>query len=141
MRFEKSIEIDADQQQVWEVLSDLEAWPRRIETVDTVEALTPGPVIQGSRFRLKQPKLPEGEWDVTVWEPPSYFEWRQKSGGATSVAGHRVEALGPGRSRLTLTMDMRGLLIPIMGLFMKGLVNRYMALEAEGMKTAAESSS
>ena len=39
MHFEKTIEIDAPQQRVWDVLSDLEAWPQRIETVDTVELL------------------------------------------------------------------------------------------------------
>ena len=58
--------------------------------------------------------------------------------GATSVAGHRVDALEAGRARLTLTLDMRGILIPIV-MFYKGLTNRYMNLEAEGMKRAAES--
>ena len=89
-------------------------------------------------MRLKQPKLPEGIWEVTVWDAPSYFEWTQKSGGTTSVAGHRVESLGDGRARLTLTLDMSGLLIPIMMLFYRNLTNRYMTLEAEGMKRAAE---
>jgi uncharacterized membrane protein len=139
MRFEKSIDIDAPQQRVWDVLSDLEGWPQRIETVDTIELLTPAPITKGSRVRLKQPKLPEGIWDITVWDAPSYFEWTQKSSGTTSVAGHRVEALGAGRARLTLTLDMRGLLIPIIALFYKDLTNRYMNLEAEGMKRAAES--
>ena len=125
MRFEKSIDIDVP--------------PQRIETVDVVELLTPAPITTGSRVRLKQPKLPEGTWDVTVWDPPSYFEWTQKMSGATSVAGHRVEALGEGRARLTLTLDMRGLLIPIVALFYRKLTNRYMDLEAEGMKRAAES--
>ena len=138
MRFEKSIDIDAPQQRVWAVLGDLEAWPQRIETVDTVELLTPAPITTGSRVRLKQPKLPEGTWDITVWDAPSNFEWTQKAGGTTSVAGHRVEALGQNRARLTLTLDMRGLLIPIMALFYKDLTNRYMTLEAEGMKRAAE---
>jgi uncharacterized membrane protein len=138
MRFEKSIEIDASQQRVWDVLSDLEAWPRRIETVDTVELLTPSPMTKGSRVRLKQPKLPEGIWEITVWDAPSYFEWTQKASGVTSVAGHRVEALGEGRARLTLTLDMRGFLIPVLGRLYKGLTNRYMNLEAEGMKRAAE---
>ena len=64
---------------------------------------------------------------------------RRRSSGITSVAGHRVEALGEGRARLTLTLDMRGLLIPIIALFYKELTNRYMNLEAEGMKRAAES--
>ena len=139
MRFEKSIEIDASQERVWEVLSDLEAWPQRIETVDTVELLTPAPITTGSRVRLKQPKLPEGTWDITVWDAPSYFEWTQKTSGVTSVAGHRVDPLGPDRARLTLTLEMRGLLIPIIGLFYRDLTNRYMTLEAEGMKRAAES--
>ena len=139
MRFEKSIEIEAPQQRVWDVLSDIEAWPQRIETVDVVELLTPGPIAKGSRVRLKQPKLPEGTWDVTVWDAPSYFEWTQKMGGTTSIAGHRVEALGEGRARLTLTLDMGGLLIPIMLLFYRDLTNRYMKLEADGMKRAAES--
>ncbi len=139
MRFEKSIEIDAPQRRVWDVLSDVEAWPRRIETVDTVELLTPPPITTGSRVRLKQPKLPEGTWDVTAWDAPSFFEWTQKTGGVISVAGHRVEAIDDDRSRLSLTLDMNGLLIPIMMLFYKDLTNRYMTLEAEGMKRAAES--
>jgi uncharacterized membrane protein len=139
MRFEQSVDIDASQQRVWDALSDLEAWPQRIETVDVVELLTPPPVAEGSRVRLKQPRLPEGTWEVTVWDAPSYFEWRQKSGGVTNVAGHRVEALEEGRSRLTLTLDMRGLLVPIVAIFYRGLTNRYMTTEAQGMKRAAES--
>lgn len=139
MRFERSIDIEASQQRVWDVLSDVESWPRRIETVGEIELRTPPPIATGSRIRLKQPKLPEGTWDVTTWDAPSYFEWRQKSGGVTNVAGHRVEALDDGRSRLTLTLEMTGLLVPILGRFYSNLTNRYMGLEAEGMKRAAES--
>jgi uncharacterized membrane protein len=138
VHFEKTIEIDAPQQHVWDTLTDVEAWPQRIETVDEVEVLTPAPLTKGSRVRLKQPKLGEGIWDITVWDAPSYFEWTQKTSGVTSVAGHRVEAMGDGRSRLTLSVDMRGFLTPVVALFFKGLTNRYMDLEAEGMKRAAE---
>jgi uncharacterized membrane protein len=139
MRFETTIDIDAPQQRVWDVLSALEAWPQRLETVESVELLTPAPISTGSRVRLKQPKLAEGTWDITIWDPPTYFEWTQKSSGITNVAGHRVEALGAGRARLTLTLDMRGLLVPIMGRFYRELTDRYMNIEAEGMKRAAES--
>ena len=139
MRFEQSIEMDASQQRVWDVISDIEAWPERIETVESVELLTPAPIAKGSRVRLKQPKLGEGTWEVGVWDEPSYFEWTQKMTGSTIVAGHRVEALGDGRARLTLTIDMHGLLIPIFGRIYKDLTNRYLTLETEGMKRAAES--
>ena len=121
------------------MLTDIEAWPRQIETVDVVELLTPAPLGQGSRVRLKQPKLPEGIWEVTVWDAPSYFEYRQQSSGVTSVAGHRVDSLEEGRTRLTLTLDMRGLMVAVVAVFFKGLTNRYMTLEAQGMKRAAES--
>lgn len=138
MHFEQSIDIDAQQQRVWDVLTDLEAWPRRIETVDAVELLTPPPMAEGSRILLKQPKLGEGTFDITVWDPPSYFEMRQKSSGITTIAGHRVEMLEENRSRLTLSLDMRGPMIPVAALF-RGLTNRYMTIEAQGMKLAAES--
>lgn len=139
MRFEKSVDIDASRQRVWEVLTDLEAWPERVGTVDSVELLTPAAVAVGSRVRLRQPKVPEGVWEVTVWDAPAYFEFRQTTGGMTSVAGHRVEALDDGRSRLTLTLDMRGLLIPLVALFSKGMTNQYLTSEAQDMKRAAES--
>ena len=139
MRFEKSIEIAASQQRVWDVLTEVEAWPQRIETVDTVELLTPAPLAKGTRVRLRQPKLPEGTWEITVWDAPASFEWTQKEGGMTIVAGHRIESVGNGHARLTLTIDMRGLLVPVFGRFYRGLTNDYMSLEAEGMKRAAES--
>src|SRR5215210_1684350 len=103
MRFEQSIDIDAP--------------PQRIETVDDVELLTPAPMGEGSLIRLKQPKLPEATWEVTVWDTPSYFEYRQQSSGITSVAGRRVEALEEGRSRLSLTLEMRGLPVVVVALF------------------------
>ncbi len=139
MRFEHSIEIDAPQQRAWDVLTNLEGWPQRIETVDEIELLTPLPVGVGTRVRLKQPKLGEGTWEVTAWDAPSSFEWRQQASGVTTVAAHRVEALEDGRSRLILMLEMRGLLVPIFGRMFKGLTNDYMTREAQDLKRAAES--
>ena len=63
-----------------------------------------------------------------------------RPGTTPALSGsHRVEALGDGRARLTLTLEMRGLVISIIGRFYRDLTNRYMHLEAEGMKRAAES--
>ena len=48
MRFEESIDIDVGQQRVWDVLTDIEAWPRHIETVDVAERSHPHRWRQGS---------------------------------------------------------------------------------------------
>lgn len=138
MRFERSIDIDAPQQRVWDVVTDLEGWPQHIDTVESIEILTPKPVTTGSRVRLKQPKLSEGVWDVTVWDAPARFEWTQKTGALTSVADHRIEALSDDRTRLTLILDMRGLLVIMVALFYRGLTNDYLTRETQGMKRAAE---
>lgn len=139
MRFEKTIDIDAPPQRVWEVLTGFERWPQRIETVEHVKILTAAPIDIGTRVELKQPRLPDGIWEINAWDGPRYFEWTQRQTGVTSVAGHRVDALGEFRSHLTLTLDMRGLLVPLMGLFYKNLTVDYMTRETEGIKRAAES--
>jgi carbon monoxide dehydrogenase subunit G len=139
MHFEHSADVDAPQQRVWDVLTDFASWPQRIETVDEAELITPAPAGVGSRVRLKQPKLGEETWEVTVWDAPAFFEFRQTSSGVTTVAGHRVEAVDEHRSRLTLTLDMRGLLVPVFGRIYRDLTNDYMTREAQGIKRAAES--
>lgn len=141
MRFEQSVEINASQQRVWDVLSDLESWPNTVDTIEDLEILTPPPLDAGGRVRLRQPKVPEGVWTVTEWTPPFSFEWQQKERGVTSAAGHRVEALGPDRSRLVLTLEMRGLVITITGRLFKNMIRDYMQREAEGLKCAAEAPS
>jgi len=140
MRFEKSIDINASPQRVWEIVSGIEAWPQRIGTVDTIKVLTAPPIDTGTQVRRKQPTLPDGIWEINVWDVPLYFEWTQKQNGVTSVAGHRVDSLGELRARLTLTLDMSGLLVPLIGLFYKNLTNEYMDREAEDIRRAAESS-
>jgi carbon monoxide dehydrogenase subunit G len=139
MRLEHSVDVDAPPQRMWDVLTDFEAWPQRIETVDEAEVLTTPPVAIGTRVRLRQPKLPEAIYEVITWDPPSSFELRSKSSGVTTVAGHRVDALDDGRARLTLTLEMSGLLAQVFGRMFKGLTTDYMSAEARDLKRAAES--
>lgn len=137
MRLERSIDIDAPQERVWDVRTDLEAGPRRIDTVDEIELLAPAPLTWGSRVRLKQPKLNEAVWEVTAWDAPSYFEWttRRPASPPSPATGWRRWA----RAVLADVDDRHGRLPHPDGLVRRGLTSRYLAREAEGMKRASHS--
>jgi hypothetical protein len=138
MHFEKTIEIEAPQQRVWDALSDLEAWPRRIETVDVVELLTPAPITKGSQVHLKQPKLPEGSWDIRCGMRRPTSSGRRRP--SASPASRDLPGRGAGRGPRASHAEPRHARLPHPDRPVLGLTNRYMDLEAEGMKRAAETS-
>ena len=133
-----SIEIDAPSSTVWDVFSDVERWPGWTTSVSRVVALD-GPGIEaGRRFRVKQPRMPDLVWEVTEAEPGVSWTWRQRSPGGTTLATHEVEALGADRTLVRQRIDQRGPLGVAVGILMRRLTRRYLALEAEGLKRRSE---
>lgn len=132
-----TITIAAPPERVWAVLVDVERWPERIPTVDSVERLDDGPLAVGSRTRLRQPRLSPAVWTVTELTDGSSYTWESKSSGVTVVASHVVEP-HPDGSRLTLALTVSGLLAGIGWLMTKSLTRRYVETEAASIKAAAE---
>jgi uncharacterized membrane protein len=137
MRFEAAISIDATPQRVWEVFSDVERWPEWTTTVTSAELLTPGPLAVGSRARLRQPKIRVTVWTVTELVEGSHFVWESKAPGVRTVAGHYVEAEGSG-ARAISRLDQLGIGGALFGRLYAGLTNRYLAIEAAGLKERSE---
>ena len=138
--FRHSVSIAAPPERVWSVITDVERWPDRIPTVDSVERLDPGPLAVGSRTRLRQPRLPEAVWTVTELDEGSSFTWESRSPGITVTAGHVVDEVAGG-SRLDLSVTVSG---PMSGpgwLMTRSLTKRYVETEAASIKQAAESTS
>jgi carbon monoxide dehydrogenase subunit G len=131
------VTIAAPPERVWEVLVDVERWPERIPTVDSVERLDEGPLTVGSRTRLRQPRLPEAVWTVTALAEGSSFTWGSTSPGVRITAGHVVEP-HPDGSRLTLAVDVSGPLAPVGWLMTRSLSRQYVETEAVSIKRAAE---
>jgi len=102
-----TVTIAAPPDRVWAVVVDVERWPERIPTVETVERLDPGPLVVGSRTRLRQPRLPEAVWTVTELADGSSYTWESSSPGVTVTAAHVVEP-HPDGSRLTLAVRVSG---------------------------------
>ena len=140
MYIEESVEIAAPPERVWAVMSDVDRWPEWTESVDTAQRGEAGPLVVGSTATLKQPKLAKSRWVVTDAAPDRGFVWVSKSPGVTSVGGHRLEALPDGGTRVTLTLEQRGFLAPLVGLIGKKLIPRYMGFEAAGLRARSESS-
>jgi uncharacterized protein YndB with AHSA1/START domain len=137
--FRITIDIKAPPQRVWAVLTDIEGWPEWTPSVTSVERLDSGPLAPGSRARLRQPKLRPAIWQVTKIEKGSSFTWTTRSPGLTVTAHHLVE---PGKkgsaSRVTLTLEFAGLFGALVAWLTRGLNNRYLRLEAAGLKKRSE---
>ena len=135
--FRHAVTIAASPARVWEVATDVERWPERIPTVDTVERLEPGPLAVGSRTRLRQPRLPEAVWTVTELDEGTSFTWQSRSPGITITAGHDVGLQERG-SRLELSVAATGPLSWIGWLMTRSLTRRYVEIEADSIKQVAE---
>ena len=138
MDIARVIDIAAPQARVWAIMSDVERWPEWTRSVTKVERLDRGPLRVGSRARVRQPRFPPAIWTVTALEPGRFFEWRSPAPGLLSVGGHRVAAVGEQASRATLSITWSGPLAPAIRLLFGKLSQRYVQMEAQGLKRRSE---
>jgi uncharacterized protein YndB with AHSA1/START domain len=129
--------IQAAPEVVWEVMSDVERWPEWTPTVTRIQRLDRGPLAVGSRVHVRQPKLPPATWRISELQPGLSFTWVTRSPGVRVIASHRVEAR-PGGSQATLSIAFDGLLGPLVGRWARALSERYLQLEAAGLKRRSE---
>lgn len=124
---------------VWTKLIDVERWPDWTESMTSVQRLDEGPFGLGSRAKVRQPRLIAQTWRVTEFAGPSEFTWEAHGPGITTVAGHRLQSEADGVTSLTLTAEQHGPLAVLLRPVISGLVERYITMEAEGLKQACES--
>ena len=137
--FETTIEIAALPSRVWAVISDIERWHEWTASITSVQRLDDGPIRIGSKARVKQPKLAGSVFEVTTWNPERGFDWVTKSPGIQGLGRHVIEPTARG-SRVTLSVTFSGPLTGFVALFFGGLTERYIEMEADGLKGRAEAS-
>jgi uncharacterized membrane protein len=136
--FRIDVEILAPPDLVWAIMRDVERWPEWTPTVTSVRLLDRGPLAVGSRAVIRQPKLPPAKWRVTeLDEPGRSFAWVTWGPGVRVIARHWVEACGDG-SRATLSLRYTGVLAALFAHVTRELNDRYLALEAKGLKQRSE---
>ena len=137
-KFSISIDINASTEGVWQVMSDVERWHEWTASITSVKRLDRGPFTVGSRAKVVQPKFPPAVWKVTAMEPGKSFTWVNRIPFLLHVsARHWVEPALKG-SRASLSLDMRGILGGLLGRLTRDITERYLALEAAGLKARSE---
>jgi hypothetical protein len=104
-----------------------------------VEKLDEGDLSTGHRVRIRQPKMPTMVWTVSTLDVEQRFEWYSNMTGVTTEARHETEGLADGSVRVTLTVRHRGLLAPLVRLVSRPRTQRYIEIEAKGLKKVSES--
>jgi len=139
--FRIDVGIHAPADRVWAVMRDIERWPEWTPTVKRIRRLDAGELAVGSCARISQPKLLPAKWEVTeLSDAERRFSWVTRGPGMQLTARHRVEAAVDG-SRATLSLHFAG---PLGGLFARLTANlneRYLALEANGLRKRSEAAS
>ena len=133
-----SIDVAASPGRVWEVLVDVERWPEWADSVSSVRLLDAGPLAEGSRVEISQPRIPTGTYTVTALEPGRTFIWEQRQPGSTVSAHHECAQLPDGGTRIELRVVMSGAIGGLVGRLYRKLTERYLAMEAAGLKARAE---
>jgi uncharacterized membrane protein len=136
--FSVSIDIAASPDRVWSIMSDVERWPEWTPSVTSVKRLDDGPLAVGRRASIRQPKLLPATWQVIALEPGRSFTWTTRAPGVLVTANHGVVPIAGG-ARATLAIAYTGPLGPLLAWLTRGINDRYLGLEAAGLKRRSES--
>jgi hypothetical protein len=137
--FSTRIDIAASPERVWAVMSDVEHWHEWTASISSIRRLDGRPFGRGSRVLIRQPRLPPNYSTVTDFEPPRSFTWVSRSPGVVATARHVIEPIEDG-SRVTLSIHFGGVLGWFVARLVAGLTERYIRMEAEGLKRRSETS-
>ena len=137
LSFSTSVDINAAPDAVLAVMSDVERWPEWTASVTSITRLDSGPFAIGSRARIRQPKLPPALWTVSAIEPGRSFTWISKGPGILVTAHHSIDPRAGG-SRVTLSIRYEGLFAKLVAWMTKDINERYLAMEANGLKARCE---
>lgn len=124
--------------QTWRALIDITDWPRWTTSYKSIERLDDGPVTVGTRARVRQPRLAAAIYEVAEIDEGRTFTWTSTAPGVRTVARHGLVPTSDGGTRIELAAELSGWLAGPVRAFLGRRIQRYVGLEATGIKAAAE---
>ncbi len=137
MHREHGLRIDAPAHVVWEVWSDVAAWPDFVDTVRRVD-LEPPRLVPGARARIVQPRIPADVWTVVEVDPGRGWTWEARGPGVVTEASHRIDVVDDGSSTAVARVVQHGPVGRTVGWLFAPLVARYLRTELEALRDRAE---
>lgn len=132
-----TVYVEAPPAVVFAVYADVESWPTWTSSVTKVQRLDTGPLQVGSRARVRQPRLPTGDWTVTDVAPDRSFIWERRGPGLRTVGRHLLQPENSG-CLVIAELEHLGLAAPLVAVLTKGLTQQYLRLETVGLKNRCE---
>lgn len=133
-----TVAIDAPADLVWNVFADVEHWPQWTPSVTRLIGLDGSELAVGRRFQIDQPRMPRLVWTVTEITPHRSWTWVQRSPGGLTTARHDVVETAPDATVVTQSLEQRGIIGAAVGLVLRNMTCRYLAMEARGLKSRSE---
>ncbi|AYY14859.1 polyketide cyclase [Actinobacteria bacterium YIM 96077] len=130
----------ASPSRVWQVMSNITAWPEMLPTCDAVEPVDnnqAGPGVNAA-YVVRQPRLPKARWVITDWRPGEAFTWVSVVPGIRTTGIHEVTE-NPDGSTLRVGIDWSGPLAWLPKLLYSRLTKRYLQTEVTTFARLAES--
>ncbi len=137
MEIRNTTTIEAPIEKVWQLTTDVEHWPELMPTVTSVHPLDDGPLVPGSKVRIKQPGQRAKTWHVTTIDAPVQFEWITRGRFISMRATHLLETTSAGTQN-SLSIEMTGPLAPVVGRLVGRPVRKVLETENRSFKAAAE---
>ena len=138
--YSTSLTINASQEAIWKVLSDVAHWSEWTPTVTKIEVLDQPELKLSNRYKIYQPKLQPAVWIVTVLTSPSSFIWESRMPGTHMIAEHMVHAVSANQTEVTLKFSFQGLIGEIIGRLYGKTVQAYIETEGQSLKKRVENS-
>jgi len=135
---EASLETSAAPERVWRVWSDVNSWPEW--NPDMKESMLEGPLRVGTRGMINTRSGGKHDVIVTQFEDGKSFELESTALPMTRMAIRATVTPAGGGTRLTQGFEPRGLLAPIVGPMMGGMILKTFSSVLAGLAQRAESS-
>lgn len=135
--FSITVDIAASPQRVWAVMTDFTRWPEWTASVTSIKQLGEGEIVPGARIVIHQPEFPPAVWVMQTLDPDAGFTWKSGFPGLWVIARHTVAPAQDG-SRLTLALEFADLLGGLFGHWTRNVNERYLGMEASGLKRRIE---